>query len=93
MYLLIRSPVEVVWEGEVSAVEAENADGPFTIWPDHANFMTPLRDTDIIATFPDGGDCAFALEDAVLFLEDNTVKVYVHDAKEAESVPDEEDVA
>ena len=90
MYLNIRSPIEVVWEGEVVSVESENPQGVFTILPDHANFMTPLKDTDMIAVLPDGSEQTFALRDGVLYLKDNLIKVYVHDAREAPTVHDED---
>ena len=90
MYLLIRSPLAVVWEGDVVSVESENPEGIFTILPDHANFMTPLRDTDLIAKVADGTEKVFALTNAVLYLQDNTIKVYVHDTREAATVESEE---
>ncbi len=90
MYLNIRSPLEVVWEGEVVSVESENPQGIFTILPDHANFMTPLKDTDLIAVLPDSSEQTFALTDAVLYLKDNVIKVYVHDAREAPAVADDD---
>ena len=90
MYLNINSPVEVVWEGEVVSVESENPQGIFTILPDHANFMTPLKDTDLIAVLPDDSEQTFALTDAVLYLKDNVIKVYVHDAREAPTVADDD---
>lgn len=89
MYLIIRSPIEVVWEGDVLSVESENPDGIFTVLPDHANFMTPLKATDLIAYLADGTEQTFALEEAVLYLKDNTIKVYVHDAREATEVEDD----
>lgn len=89
MYLTIRSPIEVVWEGDVDSVESENPEGVFTILPDHANFMTPLKDTDLIVYVSDGKEQTFALSDAVLYFKDNTIKVYVHDAREAPEVADE----
>ncbi len=89
MRLLVRSPLEVVWDGDVTAVESENPEGIFTVLPDHANFMTPLKDTDLIAYLPDGTEQTFALVDAVLYLQDNVVKVYVHDAREAPEVAEE----
>ena len=90
MYLLVRSPTQVIWEGEVATVESENQEGVFTIYPDHANFMTPLQDTDLIASAVDGTEHAFALIDAVLHLHDNVVKVYVHDAREATTAAEAE---
>lgn len=80
MTLVIQTPEGVVWQGEVSAISAKNKDGPFTIWPDHANFITPLHAEPVEVTYPDGTTQTYTYEEAVLFLQDNLVKLYVQEA-------------
>ncbi len=89
MNIIIRSPNEIIWEGEVEVVETVNDDGPFTILPDHANFMTPLKNTEILITTTDKDTLSFLLVNAVLYLENNLIKVFVHDSREVSDTTDQ----
>ncbi len=75
----IQAPAGVIWEGEIRSLRSHNQEGPFTILPDHANFMTPLHQAELIVTFADGVERSYTYEESVLFLEDNHIRLYVHE--------------
>ena len=85
LQLTIQAPAAIVWQGEVRSVESQNREGAFTILPDHANFMTPLNTSDIIVTFADGTQTVYTYEHAVLFLKNNQIMLYVHEAPDVKS--------
>lgn len=78
MLFTIQASAAPIWEGEVMAIESENREGPFTILPDHANFMTPISAVPVLVTLPDGTQTTYEYEQAVLFLQNNHAKLYVH---------------
>ena len=77
--LVVQTPTGIVWEGEVQSVISHNQEGEFMILPDHANFMTPLHREDVRVVFADGAERIFHYDEAVLFVEDNQIRMYVHD--------------
>jgi F0F1-type ATP synthase epsilon subunit len=79
MFFTIQSSPSPIWEGEVLSITSENREGSFTILPDHANFMTPIEAVPIIVTLPDGTTHTYEFDQSVLFLQDNHVKLFVHD--------------
>jgi|AntRauTorckE6833_2_1112554.scaffolds.fasta_scaffold00369_20 F0F1-type ATP synthase epsilon subunit len=78
MWFTIQASAAPIWEGQVTAIESENREGPFTILPDHANFMTPISAVPVVVTLPDGNQTTYEYEQAVLFLQNNHAKLYVH---------------
>lgn len=77
--VIVMSPAEVVWEGEAKALSSRNKEGAFDILPNHANFMTLIRDTDVIVQLLDDTTTrTFSFEQAVLFFQNNTAKMYIH---------------
>ncbi len=52
--LTVMGPQAVLWSGAVAVLEGENGDGPFSIFPDHARFMTIINAKPLLATLPDG---------------------------------------
>ncbi len=74
--LEVLSPHEVVWKGEVAALESTNVDGLFSILPDHARFMTIIENEPITIFLPDTTSKVFSFPLAVLFFADNSAKIY-----------------
>lgn len=72
----ITSPREIVWQGRAAAVSSENSQGPFDILPDHANFVTLVKDTPIVLHFKNNKSEQFSFKRAVVHNENNTVTVY-----------------
>lgn len=72
----ILSPHEVVWEGRVTALEATNVEGVFSILPDHAQFMTILSPEPIVLFLPSGETLSYTFPNAVLVFAENAAKVF-----------------
>ncbi len=72
----ILGPHEVVWEGQVTALEATNVEGLFSILPDHAQFMTILSPEPIQLFLPSGETLSYTFPNAVLVFADNAAKVF-----------------
>jgi F0F1-type ATP synthase epsilon subunit len=75
----IISPAGLEWEGEVRSVEAENAEGAFSILPDHARFMTILGAVPVVVVTHNEEEQTFTHEQSVLYADNNVVKLYVHE--------------
>ncbi len=76
----IMSPESVVWKGDALSLSSTNSEGNFDIIPDHARFMTLVEDVPIIVREIGGEDTSFKFDNAVLFFQDNSAKIYVHKA-------------
>ena len=77
--IIIMGPNEIVWEGSATALSSENKEGAFDILPNHANFMTLIKDTEVTVHLLDGKKTrTFTFEQAVLFFKENTAKIYIH---------------
>lgn len=74
--LTVMGPQAVLWSGPVSVLEGENSEGSFSIFPDHARFMTVVMAKPLLATLPDGSVKEFTFPLAVLFFADSDAKVY-----------------
>lgn len=86
MQFTIQASAAPIFAGEVVSIESENREGTFTILPDHANFMTPIKGVPVIVTLPDGTTVTYTYNQAVLFLQDNHAKLYVqHETDQTES--------
>ena len=72
------TPEAIVFTGEVTEVSSENTEGPFTILPDHARFMTVLHEAPILVTLSDKTQKNFMFEHVVLYFQDNVAKFYTH---------------
>ena len=76
----VMTPSEVVWQGAVQEVASTNSEGPFSILPDHANFITILNNTPLQLYLSDDSQKTFRYAEAVLVVRDGVVSVYVHEA-------------
>lgn len=76
---VVISPAGVEWEGDVVALETENSEGPFSILPDHARFMTVLGNVPVVVQTTQQEEQTFTHEQSVLYADNNVVKLYVHE--------------
>lgn len=74
--VLVRKRDKLVYKGQALAVSSVNPKGPFDILPEHANFITVIKDFLIIRK-PDKTQEKFELKNGVLYSADNTITVYL----------------
>lgn len=70
------NPDERVWEGRAYSVSSVNSAGPFDILPEHANFVTMIRNQPVIVRTIDHGEKTFTYKNAVITVNDNKVSIY-----------------
>lgn len=73
----IQSSEEVVWEGEAEALSSKNAEGPFDILPNHANFMTFVQGGGMTLHLKGGETREFSFDRAVLYFHEDVAKIYI----------------
>ncbi len=66
---------EMIWEGSAMTVSAENTSGPFDILPEHANFITILKESPITIRTANGIK-EFSFPRSLLYAGDNVIKIY-----------------
>ncbi|MBI4036816.1 hypothetical protein HY385_00110 [Candidatus Daviesbacteria bacterium] len=72
----IISPKETLFEGPALSVSSKNTVGKFDILPEHANFITVVKDEPIIIRQPNKPDVTFKFSFAVIYNNNNQVKIY-----------------
>jgi len=72
----ITRATELLWEGEALSVTSKNVDGPFDVLPYHANFVTLIRGEAITIKLPNNEDKRYEFKYAVLYTQNNEVKIY-----------------
>jgi F0F1-type ATP synthase epsilon subunit len=82
--LTIRSRQKVIFTGPIKAVTSANSKGRFDILPEHAHFISIIRDY-IIIHMTDGTEKKMSITRGVLKAQQNTVTIYIGVA--AEKVP------
>lgn len=78
MKAIVISPEAIEWQGEITAVEATNSEGDFSVMPDHTRFITLIHDKPITFFLPDDRVKTFQYSAAVLVVDDNVVTIYIH---------------
>ena len=79
LHIVIKSPTEIVWEGEASSLSSENSEGPFDILPEHANFVTLIKNKPIsIEQYPSKKTIEFIFTYAVIFTQNDQISIYTH---------------
>lgn len=66
---------EVIWEGQAKTVSAENTNGYFDILPEHANFITILKQSPIVIQ-TENEKKEFTFPRSLLYAGDNIIKIY-----------------
>lgn len=74
--VIISAPEGVLFEGTATELRAVNSEGPFSIWADHARFMTVVSDEPLHIIAPNGDEREFTFANAVLFFRDDTAYIY-----------------
>lgn len=72
----IRTRDKIVFEGQALAVSSVNAKGPFDVLPEHANFITLIKDTLVIRKV-DKTDQKLTIKNGVMHSADNKISIYL----------------
>ena len=72
----VRSRQGLVFAGELHAVSAYNTKGLFDILPEHANFVSMITNK-VILRRADGRVDEFNVQDGVVVVEENNVKIFL----------------
>jgi F0F1-type ATP synthase epsilon subunit len=80
--LTIRNRSQVIFRGPVKAVTSSNLRGRFDVLPEHANFISIIKDY-IIVHKPDGTEREIRISRGVLKVRGNTASIYIGIAPEA----------
>jgi len=70
------SPDERLWEGQAVSVSSENSAGKFDILPQHANFVTIIKNTPIVVRTATTGNKTLKYKNAVIVVNYNKVAIY-----------------
>lgn len=76
IHLILRNAEEVVFEGEIQAVTAENDDGIFDILPNHAHLITIVKNK-VIIHHTTGMKEELTLDKGILKVEENTIHIFL----------------
>ncbi len=74
--VVVVNPEARIWEGQAESVSSENSAGPFDILPEHANFVTIIKNKPIIVRTGSGENKTFNYKNAVIVVKDDTVKIF-----------------
>lgn len=74
--VVVRKRDKLVYKGQAEAVSSVNLKGPFDILPEHANFITVIKDFIIVHKL-DKTQEKYDLKNGVLYSADNTITVYL----------------
>lgn len=73
--LTVMSPRGLLWKGKVRSISSVNSQGSFDLLPQHAHFVTLIRNQPIAAA-RDEGEKQFSFKQAVIHLVDDVATVY-----------------
>ncbi len=76
LHVIIRSPKQILYEGEALSVSGVNSVGKFDVLPQHANFVTMVVHNPVIIQTPKKEKLTFHLPLAIIFNSENIVKIY-----------------
>lgn len=72
----ILSPKKMIFLGQAESISSTNSSGKFDILPQHANFITLVKNKPIIVTTKDGQQESFTFNLAIVLAINNAVTVY-----------------
>lgn len=72
----VRTRQGLIFEGTLASISSNNAVGPFDVLPQHSNFISMINQK-LILRRKDGRMDEIDMEDGVMIVEDNTVKVFL----------------
>lgn len=67
----------VLWEGEAVAVSSENSKGCFDILPEHAKFITIIKNKPIIIHTPGGNTKEFKFKHSIIHVFNDKVSIFL----------------
>jgi F0F1-type ATP synthase epsilon subunit len=73
--ITINSPSDVIWQGKALAISSKNHKGTFDILPQHANFITIIKNHPITIHLG-AGTKEFTFPQCVLYNHDNYVSIF-----------------
>lgn len=73
----IQTPRSVIYEGQAQAVASEDSRGPFSIVPEHANFLAVVSNTPILLIKEDGSKLSIPVSQAIIHNLKDKVSIYV----------------
>ena len=76
--IIARSPFELYFEGDASALSATNKVGDFDVLPGHADFFSMLEPGEIVVTPLDGKQVKIDAKSGIITVRDNQVLLFVN---------------
>lgn len=76
IHVIIRTRQDVIYDGRVTALSSLNDTGPFDVLPEHANFISIVKDM-VTLHFPNDQKQLFRLQTGILHVEENEIKLYI----------------
>jgi F0F1-type ATP synthase epsilon subunit len=76
LHVTVRSRQGVVYEGDLAVVSSVNKSGPFDVMPNHTNFVCMISKHVVLRSL-DNKVQEINVENGVLMVEKNTVKVFL----------------
>jgi F0F1-type ATP synthase epsilon subunit len=76
--VVARSPFELYFEGEATAISATNRIGAFDVLPGHADFFSMLSPGEIVVQPTDGEPVKINAHSGILTVRDNEAYLFVN---------------
>ncbi len=76
IHLLVRNRRQILFDGDVKALTSKNDSGVFDVLPEHANFISVLKESITIHTL-DGKKQDIPLNNGVIKVKDRGIRCYI----------------
>lgn len=76
LHVEVSSGTNTLWKGDALSISTENSEGPFDILPQHANFITLIKEKTITVLDTEHNEKKYAFKQAVLYTIENKVRIY-----------------
>ena len=76
--VIVRSPFELYFEGEATALSATNRVGNFDVLPGHADFFSMLEAGEVVVTPLSGDPVTVKAKNGILTVRDNEAYLFVN---------------
>lgn len=87
LHVRIISPQQLILDTEASSISSRNAQGPFDILPQHANFITIIEDSLIVVRTRGQKPLMFKFPQAIILTRENKVDIYTYIQPHTEKKP------
>lgn len=78
LHVRIISPQSIILDTQAASVSSKNAQGPFDILPQHANFISIIENSPIVVRVPSQKPLTFNFPLAIVMVTANQVNIYTH---------------